>query len=59
LGWVNLNPQLIFVPFLLQWIETLWGITHPSIGWKPVRIGMRQFIVSTLWTILFIICWRL
>jgi len=58
LGWANLIPQLIFVPFLLQWIETLWGITHPSIGWKPTRIGMRQLIVSTLWTILFIICWR-
>jgi len=58
LGWANLIPQLIFVPFLLQWIETLWGITHPSIGWKPTRIGVRQLIVSTLWTILFIICWR-
>jgi hypothetical protein len=58
LGWANLIPQLIFIPFLLQWIETLWGITHPAIGWKPTRIGMRQLIFSTLWTILFIICWR-
>jgi len=58
LGWANLIPQLIFVPFLLQWLETLWGITHPSIGWKPTRIGVRQLIISTLWTILFIICWR-
>ena len=58
LGWANVIPQLIFVPFLLQWLETLWGITHPAIGWKPTRIGIRQFIVSTLWTILFIICWR-
>ena len=57
LGWANLIPQLIFIPFLLQWTETLWGITHPSIGWKPTRIGVRQFIVSTLWTILFILCW--
>lgn len=58
LGWANLIPQLIFVPFLLQWLETLWGITHPSIGWKPVQIGMRQFVVSSLWTILFIVCWN-
>ena len=58
LGWANIIPQLIFVPFLLQWVETLWGITHPAIGWKPTRIGIRQLIVSTLWTILFIICWR-
>jgi hypothetical protein len=55
LGWANLIPQLIFIPFLLQWLETIWGITHPSIGWKPIRIGMRQFIVSILWMILFII----
>jgi hypothetical protein len=58
LGWANLIPQLIFVPFLLQWIETLWGITHPAVGWKPTRIGVRQFIVSLLWTALFIFCWR-
>ncbi len=55
LGWANIVPQLIFIPFLLQWLETLWGITHPAIGWKPTRIGIRQFIVSALWTILFII----
>ena len=57
LGWANIIPQLIFVHFLLQWLETLWGITHPAIGWKPTRIGVRQLIVSTLWTILFILCW--
>jgi hypothetical protein len=50
-------PRFIFIPFLLQWIETLWGITHPAIGWKPTRIGIRQLIVSTLWTILFILFW--
>jgi hypothetical protein len=59
LGWANIVPQLIFIPFLIQWLECLWGITHPSIGWKPTRIGMRLFTVSILWTILFIICWRL
>ena len=56
LGWGNIIPQLIFVPFLLQWLETLWGITHPSIGWKPTRIGVRQLIVSIAWTALFILC---
>jgi hypothetical protein len=54
LGWGNLIPQLIFIPFLIQWLETIWGITHPAAGWKPIRIGMRQSIVSMLWTILFI-----
>jgi hypothetical protein len=55
LGWAKLIPQFIFVPFLVQWLETLWGTTHPCIGWKPVRIGIRQLAVSSLWTILFIL----
>lgn len=59
LGWGNFVPQLIFVPFLIQWLETLWGITHPATGWKPTRVGLRQLIVSTLWTLLFIVCWRI
>jgi len=50
-------PSFIFIPFLLQWIETLWGITHPATGWKPTRIGARLTIVSALWTILFILTW--
>ena len=54
-GWVNLVSPFIFIPFLVQWLETIWGITHPAAGWKPVRIGVRQLIVSMLWTILFII----
>ena len=55
LGWANLIPPFIFIPFLVQWLETIWGITHPAAGWKPTRIGVRQLIVSMLWTILFII----
>ena len=59
LGLSNLIPRFIFLSFLLQWLETLWGITHPAVGWKPVRIGTRQLVVSILWTVLFIIFWRL
>lgn len=58
LGWVGLLPQWVFLPFLLQWAETIWGITHPATGWKPTAIGIRQTIVSALWTILFILAWR-
>jgi hypothetical protein len=54
----GLLPLLIFIPYLLQWLETLWGIERPATGWKPVRIGIRQLIVSTLWTVLFIFFWR-
>lgn len=59
LGFFSVLPRLIFIPYLAQWAETLWGIYHPAIKWKPVQIGMRQLIVSILWTILFIITWRL
>lgn len=58
LGWSNLVPRFIFIPFLVQWLETIWGITHPAVGWKPTRIGIRQLIVSIAWTILFIAFWR-
>ena len=59
LGLTGVLPRLLFLPFLIQWSETMWGIFHPAIGWKPTRIGIRQLIVSILWTILFIVTWRL
>ena len=59
LGWSARLPQWIFIPYLLQWLETLWGVTHPATGWRPAKIGIRQLIVSTLFTVLFIVCWRL
>ena len=59
LGWSAWLPRWIFVPYLLKWLETVWGITHPATGWKPTAIGVRQLIVSTLFTLLFIVCWRL
>lgn len=58
MGISALVPLFIFIPFLAQWLETVWGITHPAVGWKPTRIGVRQLIVSILWTILFILFWR-
>jgi len=58
LGLVSVLPRFVFIPYLVQWSETMWGIFHPAIKWKPVRIGTRQLVVSTLWTILFILFWR-
>ena len=58
LGWSAWLPRWIFIPYLLQWLETVWGITHPATGWKPTAIGIRQLIVSTLFTVLFIVFWR-
>jgi hypothetical protein len=58
LGLASILPRFLFIPYLLQWAETLWGMFHPAIKWKPTRIGIRQLIVSTLWTILFILFWQ-
>jgi hypothetical protein len=53
-GWFS---PWIFAPYLLQWGETIWGTLNPAIGWKPTKIGMRQLIVSSLFTVLFILAW--
>lgn len=54
---LSVLPPLLFIPYLLQWAETLWGTVHPAIGVKPTRIGLRQLIVSSLFTVLFILTW--
>lgn len=58
-GLGGILPIFIFAPYLLQWLETLWSITHPALGVKPTHIGLRQLLVSMLFTILFILTWRL
>lgn len=52
-------PVLLPIPYLLQWGETLQGTLKPAIGVKPTLIGVRQLIVSTLFTILFILAWNI
>ena len=54
----NILPTLIFLPYLLQWLETIWGIFHPAIGYRPTRIGFRQLAISSIFTIIFILVWR-
>jgi hypothetical protein len=58
LSLVGRLPPLLPLPYALQWAETLWGTFSPAVGAKPTKIGVRQLIVSTLFTILFIIAWR-
>jgi len=58
LGYFKLIPAFVFIPFFVQWAEALWGATHPAVGWKPVRIGIRQTLISAAWTFLFIAVWR-
>lgn len=52
LGW---QSDWLWLPYLVQWLEVVWGITHPAAGMKPTQIGFRQLAVSTLFTLLFIL----
>lgn len=54
-GWL---PALLPLPYVLQWIESIWGALRPAVGVKPTRIGFRQLAVSSLFTLLFILTWR-
>lgn len=54
----NIIPALVCLPYLLQAAETLWGTINPAVGAKPVAVGVRQLVVTTLFSILFIITWR-
>lgn len=58
LALLGLLPRLIFVPYVVQWLESLWGTFHPAVKVKPVFIGIRQLVVSVLWTVLFMVFWR-
>jgi hypothetical protein len=52
-------PPLLPLPYALQFIESLWGaLVRPALGVKPTLIGIRQLIVSSLFTLLFILTWN-
>jgi hypothetical protein len=58
LSLTGMLPRWLFVPYLLQWLETLWGsLVRPAVGVKPTHIGLRQLAVSSLFTLIFIITW--
>jgi hypothetical protein len=59
LSLMNFLPPLVFIPYSIQWLETIFGTLNPAVHLKPTRIGVRQLIVSTIFTIAFIITWRI
>ncbi len=52
-----LVSPLLPLPYALQWVETIWGSLKPAIGLRPTAIGLRQLIVSSLFTLIFILTW--
>jgi len=55
-GYKVVSPWLPLA-FVVQFAEALWGTFHPAVRAKPTHIGIRQLIVSTLFTIVFIAAW--
>ncbi len=52
-------PPLLPLAYVVQWIESIYGTLRPAIGVKPTRIGIRQLLVSIVYTLVFIITWPL
>lgn len=50
-------PAGLVAPYALQFLETAWCALRPVPGIKPIRVGLRQLAVSTVFTALFIIFW--
>lgn len=57
LGLANLVSTTLFLPYLLQFVETVRGTVKPAINVRPTAIGFRQLIVSSIFTLLFILTW--
>ncbi len=53
----SIVSPLLPIPYFLQWGETIYGALRPAAGIRPTRIGFRQLIVSSLFTLLFILAW--
>jgi YwiC-like protein len=54
---MGLLPPLAALAFAFQPAETLYGAARPAVGYKPTAIGVRQLVVSTLFTAVFIAGW--
>lgn len=52
-------PVLLPIAYGIQWIESLYGTFKPAVKVKPTLIGIRQLIVSSLFTVVFILIWVL
>lgn len=52
-------PPLLPMAYLIQWLETMHGVFSPAIGVRPTAIGVRQLIISFIFTLVFILTWRL
>ena len=57
LGLLGVVSPWLWLAYAIQSAETAWGIFHPAVKVKPTVIGIRQFLVTTLFTVVFILTW--
>ncbi len=57
LAGARVTPPWLPLAYLLQPLEVAWGVLRPAVGVKPKAIGIRQLIVSSLFTALFVVTW--
>ncbi len=57
LGVLGVLSPWLWLAYAAQWGETVWGILRPAVGWPPTRIGLRQLVVSGLFTLVFVLVW--
>ena len=57
LSLISVLPPLLPLADGGQWVESIYGTLRPAIGVKPTRIGIRQLLVSTVYTLVFILTW--
>jgi hypothetical protein len=58
LGAAGVTPPWVWLAYAVQLAETVWGTMRPAVGVPPTRIGVRQLIVSTVFTVVFVLAWR-
>jgi hypothetical protein len=54
---LNLAPAWLTLAYTLQLVESIWGVIRPALKANPTRIGIRQLVVSSLFTLIFILAW--
>jgi hypothetical protein len=57
LGQMGFVAVWLFLPYLLQFVETVGATISPTRGARPTAIGIRQLVVSALFSLLFILGW--
>ncbi len=57
LGALQILSPFLWLAYAVQWVETVYGVWRPAVGWRPTRIGLRQLAVSGLFTLVFVLTW--